>query len=203
MMRMKEAGDHQPGDEPGQEQLADRLSGDDPEDDQGDARGHENAQRPDGGHDPRGEPLVVVVPVHLGDGDAGEGGGRGGGRSADGLECRGPRHRGHRHPPGDVTDKFVGGVVQPFGDARIEGDLPHEDEERDHGESVGGEDVEDVLGQQIQGGLRGDDDAESDETDQRHGKAEFDPGEEKEQERRQTEKPHQYLTHRTSLRGSS
>ena len=201
MISNKKAGDHQPGDEPGQEQLADRLSGDDPEDNQGDARGHEYAQRPDRGHDPRGEPLVVVVPVHLGDGDTRERCGRGGGRSADGLERRGARHRGHRHPPGDMPDKFVGGVVQPFGDARIEGDLPHQDEERDHRKAVGGEDIEDILGQQIHGRLRGDDDAESDETDQRHGKAEFDPGQEEDQERCQADKSHHYLTHRTFLRG--
>ena len=36
----------------------------------------------------------------------------------------------------DMPDEFVGGVVQPFGDARIEGDLPHQDEERYDCEAV-------------------------------------------------------------------
>jgi hypothetical protein len=52
-----------------------------------------------------------------------------------------------------MTDELIGRVIQPFGHPGIKGDLPHEDEKGDHGKPVGGEDLEDILGQEIQSGF--------------------------------------------------
>jgi len=45
-----------------------------------------------------------------------------------------------------VADELVRAVEQPPGDAGVGGDLPNEDEQRDHREAVRGEHVVDVLG---------------------------------------------------------
>ena len=59
----------------------------------------------------------------------------------------------------------------------MEGDLPHEHEERNHGQVVGAENGEDVLGHEAQGRIPGDDRTKSDEPDEGHEKADRHPAE--------------------------
>ena len=194
-MHDEEQGDDQPRDQARQKKLSDRLLRDDAEDDQRNAGRDQDAQGTHDGHDPGGEFLVVAVAVHFRHGDAGEGGGRGRRGAADRLERRGPDHGRHGQPAGDVADEFVGRRVQPLGDAGVEGDLSHEDEERDDREAVGGEDVEEVLGQQVQSGLPGDDVAEAQEPHEGHGKPQLDARQKQQQNPRKTDQPSRDLTH--------
>ena len=94
-----------------------------------------------------------------------------------------------------MADEFVGRRVQPFGDAGVEGDLAHEDEERDDREAVGGQNIEEVLGQQVQAGLPGDDVTEPQEPHQSHGEPEFDARQKEQKDRTQTDQSGRNITH--------
>ncbi len=85
-------------------------------------------------------------------------------------------------PPGDMADELVGGLIQPFGDVGIGGDLAHEHEEGDYRKAVGGEGVEKILDQQIAGGAEADQVGEAHKTHDRHGEGQFDARKEKQQQ---------------------
>ena len=108
----EEDGGDQPRDDAGHEELADRLLREDAHDDEDDARRDDAAETAHGGDDARREPFIVTVPVHLRDGDTGEGRRRGRRGAADRLEARRSEDRRHGQPARDMADELVGRIVR-------------------------------------------------------------------------------------------
>jgi hypothetical protein len=121
------------------EQLGDVLLGENPVHDQHHGGRQEDAERASGSQRRRGEPSGVVVRTHLRQRDLRDRGGRRH-RGAGHRSERGTRQeRSHRHPAAHAPDQRIGEGKQIAREPPLRGQLPHQQEQRDHRQVVHGE----------------------------------------------------------------
>ena len=134
--RQQQAGHQDAG-----EELADADSGVEAVDHQHDAgRDHHAEGRADG--DAAALELGVVAGAgHGAGGDGAHRRGSGRVRAADGREAGRGEERGRREPAASVAEPCLGGMEEAVAVAGLEDDLAQQHEERDHGETVVGEDA--------------------------------------------------------------
>ena len=188
-------GNKEPGDDPGKEKFTDRLFGDDAENDQKDAWRDHTAEGPDCGHDARGKFLAVIVAIHFRDGHAGKRRCRGCSRPAERLERGCPSDGRHGQPARYVADKRVGRIVESLGDARVECDLSHQNEDGEDRVTVRCKDFDKVFCDQVHGCLKRDEVGEPQKADQYHGKGEFNARKKQDENRCQTDASGDDLIH--------
>ena len=91
-----------------------------------------------------GQARVVPHPQHLGRADFAHGRGAGDGGPGDRREPAAAHDGGHGDPPRQARQPDLGGVVDPGRDVRAVGDVAQCDEERDHRQIVGMDQVEEI-----------------------------------------------------------
>ena len=193
--RDEEEADEDPGDDARDEHLADALLGHDAVDDEDDAGRDHHADAARGSDGAGGEAGVVLAALHLGEGDGGHGGRGGRSAAADGPEGGAGADGRHREAAAQPAEPGVGRGEEFLGDAGVEGDLPHEDEEGDDGQAVAGEDVVIVGGQDGQRSVRVDDDGEAHQADEGHGEPHRHAQEEQQEQGGDAEKGDLDFTH--------
>src|SRR5690625_247149 len=133
-------GVHEDGQQPGpharEQQLADALLGDHPVQDQDDRGRDEHAEGAAGADDAGGE-LDAVARLDDGVGGHARHGGDGGDAGAgDGREEAGPGQRGERGAAGEAAQHPGGDVEAGRGQAAVDGEDTHDDEQRDDRQRV-------------------------------------------------------------------
>jgi len=134
--RAKHQRHHDSGHHPRYKQLADGLLGEDGINDEHDAGGNQHADAAACGDATSGQLHIVFVAAHFGEGNGRHCGGSGRAGAADGAEGAACADGCHGQAAGHAAHPAVGGVKQPAADAGVEGDLPHENEQRNRGEIV-------------------------------------------------------------------
>ena len=83
-----------------------------------------------------GQPARVAVALHLGQRHRADRGGRGDRRPADRTEGRAGHHRGHRQTAAKAAQQRRGELEERARQAALGGELPHQQEQRDHRQVV-------------------------------------------------------------------
>ncbi len=131
-------GGEQARNDPGDEQLADVLLGDDAVDRQHGRRRQHGAERAAGGDHAGGERLRVVVAAHFRIGDGGERRRGGDRRARDRRKTRARHDGGNAKPALEMSDERIGGAKQLAAHARVGHERAHQQKHRDDAERVVG-----------------------------------------------------------------
>jgi hypothetical protein len=127
----EDRGEQDAGDDAGDEQLADRLLGDDAVDDQRQRGRDEDAQRAAGGDEAGGQFLRVAALPHLRDAHAAHGGAGGRAGAAHGGEHRAAEDVGHAEAAGQLVEPAMRRLVEVRRRPRLADRRAHQDEQRD------------------------------------------------------------------------
>ena len=168
---MKSRGQQQAGQNPRQQQLADRLLGEQPVDDERGARRDEDAERAAGGDHAGREPVAVVVAPHLRQADLAHGHRRGDARSRHRGKSGAGEDGGVREPAAHMADPGIGGGIEIARHARHRAEIAHQHEQRDDGEVVDRGVLIGIAAERGERGLRPVEDRKADDADQQHGDA--------------------------------
>ena len=160
--------EQEPGQHAGEEQLADRLLGENGVDHHAGARRDQDAERAAGGDHAGGEAVAVAVAAHLRQRDL-----------ADGRRAR-DRGAGQRREPGAGRDRRAGEAATPMADPGIGGgveiarhsgqgrELSHQDEQRNDAERIRRCEVKRLGAEQRGGGRPAGERGKSDAADEQH-----------------------------------
>ena len=154
--------------DPGDEQLADVLLGDQAVDGQHRRGRKDGAERSAGGDHPGGEGLRIVVAPHLRIGDGGEGRRGRHRRTADRGKAGAGGDRGEAEAAPPVADKTVGGPEQFAAHAGRGNEGAHQEEHRDDAEGVVGDRPHRGLADHLQRRPGADDGAVAGHADETH-----------------------------------
>jgi hypothetical protein len=124
--------------DPGDEQFADVLLGNDAVDRQHGRRRQHGAKRAAGGDHAGGERLRIVVAAHFRIGDGGERRGGCDRRTRDRRKAGARRNGGDAEPALEMSDERIGGAEQLAAHARVGYERAHQEKHRDDAERVVG-----------------------------------------------------------------
>jgi len=191
----KEHGQEDTGQDARHEELSDRLLGHDAVDDENGAGRDKDAQTSPRGDDACGQCRVVVVFLHFRQGHGGHRRCCGAGGAADGGEPGAGPDGGDGQAAGKMPQKLVGRVEKTAAHAGMVGHLTHEDEQRNDGQVVGAEHREKIAGNQVQGSIPGNEQAEAGKTHKGHDEAHRDLEEHESHEDDEAQEAHRGRRH--------
>ena len=129
---------HDAGNDAGHKELADRFLGHNGIEDEPYARRDQDAQGAPGSQGAGGQGHVVILLLHLRDGDRPQGDCRGQAVTADRCKAGATCHRGHGNAAPHAAEPLAGRLKEIPADPGVKGQLAHEDEHGHHREHVVG-----------------------------------------------------------------